>query len=250
MRLFEKVYLHDLTKDIIKELPRISKECKPYIKEITKGGKFNPFYSGRKYRGYMFKGRVRTDRKPRDMFPELHEDLDDVFQKKFGWPVRSSGMFVTGNIASSYEYGHEYMIFPIGNFKYIWSPKINDLYMHLKYKGDVPKNENTLFTKAVSIVTDRTKDKDISPSEIRRMMEVEYELLLDEIVDSYTQKDLLRAIEYGHEIIITCKEYYAITEAENMYVKDYFRTFGTKIPTEKMIDEWLHQFIGRGLHEA
>lgn len=70
---------------------------------------------------------VRSDRKPRDMPKDLHNLLDKTFLEMFGWKARSEGVFVTSG--ATWEGEKDSLFFPIGKFKYIWSPRINDLYM-------------------------------------------------------------------------------------------------------------------------
>jgi hypothetical protein len=75
----------------------------------------------------VFKSRVHSGREPKDTDPILHDELNNEFRKKFGWPVRN-GIFSTSNIDNTTPYGTSYMFFPIEPYTFCWSPKIEDLY--------------------------------------------------------------------------------------------------------------------------
>lgn len=119
-------------------LIKIYKDCAPFIRDFIgpqKGKKSLQFlYSGRSISGNpeFIKKRVRKDRKPADIHPLVHDMLDKEFQNKFGYPARSSSLFVTSHIYTASSYGERvYLVFPIGKYKYLWNPEINDLYTHI-----------------------------------------------------------------------------------------------------------------------
>lgn len=72
--------------------------------------------------------------KPRDTHKELHEKVNQFFEKKFGKPFRN-GLFVSGSQATANEFGH-YVAFivPIGRFEWLSSPNIRDMtFLYTKY---------------------------------------------------------------------------------------------------------------------
>jgi len=69
----------------------------------------------------------RIDRKPRDTKQWLHDKLDDAFKVKFGWKVRSEGIFATSSIDFAKQFGKPYMFFPFDGYKYVWNPYVRDL---------------------------------------------------------------------------------------------------------------------------
>jgi hypothetical protein len=73
---------------------------------------------------------ARKDRKPRNMPAKTHAMLDDWFERNFQMRPRSEGIFTRGEGHGSLfsTYGPMYAMFPIGDFKFIWSPKVPDLY--------------------------------------------------------------------------------------------------------------------------
>lgn len=115
-------------------LEKIEKQCGQIIKIYKKSGCFL-------YRGLRLTDRVkkignniysvvpRKDRWPKDTCKKLHDMIDVHFLNRFGWRVRSNGVFCSGSIKVANEYGTTRgIIFPADGFKYIWSRKIEDLY--------------------------------------------------------------------------------------------------------------------------
>jgi hypothetical protein len=70
-------------------------------------------------------------RKPRDTHIKVHNAINEHFEKQFGWRVRN-GLFTYGaknGVQSiSTHYGTTYLVFPCGNFKYVYDPDIYDLF--------------------------------------------------------------------------------------------------------------------------
>jgi len=68
---------------------------------------------------------------PRGMPVEIHLALNDKFIKQFGWKVRN-GIFCYGVDGTFYiedvnKWGTNYLVFPIGEFKFVYSPDDYDL---------------------------------------------------------------------------------------------------------------------------
>jgi hypothetical protein len=179
----------ETTNDLQFLVNMIRSDCKPFLKEMKKAGQFL-------YRGYndpnditwsfnkdkiqYFKKVVRKDRKPRDMYQSVHEKLDKLFMEKFGWKVRSNSLFCTGDRTIALGYGALFIVFPIGKFRYVWSPEIYDMWTWLrrhmssrKYKSSVP----------------------------------DFELA----VSTYRDNDFAVAVKSNNEIAINCKKYYMIS---------------------------------------
>lgn len=80
---------------------------------------------------------VRKDRKPKDTHEGVSRIIDDMFYDKFGFRPRSQGLFCFGMSSKNpflddiIDFGQSYVIFPIGNFKFIWSPQIDDFYVYM-----------------------------------------------------------------------------------------------------------------------
>jgi len=153
------------------------RKCGKWIKESNG----EPAYRGMLGKKQWGKFNVRQDRQPKDSPKVYHEMMDKDFKKEFGWFARSAGLFVTGNEDTSDLYGDPYVIFPIDNFRYIWSQKIQDLLQVLPEKT-APTTEHEHF------------------------IQVQWPEILNGYQDSY----LAAGLRAGHEIMVQCKSYYAL----------------------------------------
>ena len=118
----------------------------------------------------------RQDRRPTDMPTEIHEMYDKLFYEKFGWHARSEGVFACGGERMSY--GKNAFFFPANGFKFVWSPKIFDVYTSM-YK---------------------TKEH------------------VEEGFDSYIDADLERAIHSHKEIIFKCDFYWRVSMDDHLEI--------------------------------
>ena len=126
---------------------------------------------------------VRKDRRPMDVPSDVHSKTDDWMNETFGIRGRSQTAFVFGEHRASdaKSYGELYAVIPQGDFKFLWSPKVTDMFDYYQYKG---------FGERVRGLHGADKDTAI-----------ELELLNME----YTDTDLRRAIKSGNEIMIECQ---------------------------------------------
>jgi hypothetical protein len=123
----------------------IRKNCGPYLKQLRNSPDF--LWRGR----YNAPTEVMTEivpiknREPKDTPVDVHNMLDDIFMDKWKWRARSdSVVFCYGSKSQVKSYGSPNLVFPIGNFSFLWHPTIDDLYMYLKehtnlidgYSGD------------------------------------------------------------------------------------------------------------------
>lgn len=122
---------------------------------------------------------VRKDRMPRDTDPEIHQALDEWFFKKFGIHARSKSMFGVGDTERgrriTLDYGDVCAVFPRGDFKFVWSPSIKDLF------------DYALIHSSES-------------AELIALLEKK----------GYTTSNLPKALESGHEIMVECESYFAV----------------------------------------
>lgn len=157
----------------------IEKECQPFIKAIRGASGFLYRNDGYGSKGPGYKKKVRSDRRPMDSPIEIHEFVDEQFKKRFGWKGRSEGLFVWGanRFSGKVDNPNFFTVFPVGNFKFIWSPVVSDLY------GDLVP-----FTD-------------------------EFDGFLEnwnKVNKSYTDKNLKKAVTSNNEIMIGCKEAWII----------------------------------------
>ena len=107
----------------------IRKDCKPFLKELSKCRDIrNPLLSGRKGKPSIFKGRVRKDRVPKDTPIPIHNYIDDFLEEMLGVRPRSNSVFCTTDFGDTVPYGSPYTLFPIGKYRLVYNPDVNDLW--------------------------------------------------------------------------------------------------------------------------
>ena len=211
--------IHYLKEDIfdVMELKEFKKkihaECKPFL-NASKG---YSLYRGMYKKPALGKLKVRKDRKPLDTPLDVHKEFDKIFTKIFGWPARSSGLLTTGDKTVAGSYGNAYQVFPIGKFRFLWSSNVHDLYGRyvefmthkgLSYAGG---GDWEYFKDSKQrIVTPGSMY--LSKKELAVHQKDVFKQLNDLIKKEYSDKKLDRAILSRNEIMIDCKEYYAIQE--------------------------------------
>jgi hypothetical protein len=157
MRQTFKQFLVEESEDDLALANLIISKCKPFLTQ----GRYEPIFRGETFRSFTFDRKLpildfdgnkfmipivdvkhpEADRSPRDTSGALHKFFDQKMKEKFGWGGRSQGLFVTGSVAQALAY-HDaglYMVFPVGEFKYIWSKHEQDLYNSLR-QHDIEKN--------------------------------------------------------------------------------------------------------------
>ena len=189
MKFHEYLIESGLSENNIKQL--ILKDCKPFLDQ-SKG---LTLYRGMNISPSITKEKVRKDRKPKDTDPRTQKKADEVFLKKFGWMPRSQGLFVTGNQKEAKRYGTLYRVYPIGNFKFIWSDKVMDFFTNFKF------DNVSMFDELISMIY-------IDGSEYIHNKALERGLKKD--IKTYKDTDLTGAIRSNNEIMIDCDEYYAV----------------------------------------
>lgn len=124
----EHLISEELSDDEILKI--LERDCRQFLKSCD-----NRFlYRGSKTESKektLRKIKTRKDRTPRDIKVNTHTLIDNYFEKKFGIRYRSKSVFVSGSKGSAEYYGSVYAVFPIGEFTFIWSPKVVDLYSNL-----------------------------------------------------------------------------------------------------------------------
>lgn len=162
-------------------IPKIQRECKPFLKAMK--GAAGTLTRHQKAPGPVFKKTTRKNRKPLDTPLEFHKILDNWFKENFGWNARSSGLFCWGTpfplLAS------DWMVFPAGNFRYIWSTQVKDLYQYF----DIELTDNVSMD-----------------------YEDVFDIFIDNSADTYTDKNLKKAVVSEHEIMVDCKYSYLVRQ--------------------------------------
>lgn len=192
MKFLKYLNEKDLTIEEIKQI--LYKDCKPYLKQLTKINfkKRELLISGRKDQTPFGTKDIRKDRKPRDTKLEIHNWIDEQFYKKFGIKARSQTLFCTGDLSQASNFGYTHYIFPIGNFEVIWSNKHMDLY-----------------------------NKANMNMELKRYQEY----FLKYVLPDYEKGGLQSALNSRNEIMLYCKSfrcYVMDTQYIGMDIEDFF----------------------------
>jgi hypothetical protein len=159
----------------------IKRDCKLWLKE-TKPCKTLFMRGMRISDKTFFKKKVRQDRKPMNMDDEEKEMIDNGFKWKFGWRPRTEGLFITTDTSEARGYGIIHWVFPIGNFNYLWSKEVGDMY------ADIP----TVIGKL---------------RRTRGMSKIHWARRLP---DLYTDTNICGATKTGNEVMVKCSAYYAL----------------------------------------
>jgi S-adenosylmethionine:tRNA-ribosyltransferase-isomerase (queuine synthetase) len=186
-------------------LNQMFSECNIFIKDLKKCEKGNFLFRGiNEINLNITQSKSNTDNKriPTDTPKMIHDILNDIFRKKFGWNVRN-GIFAFGQkihilkkhhikneiyIDNGYiesNYGLEtYILFPSNSYNIVWSNTINDLIDILDEEDLLIKNLDSNIIKEKLII----------------------------IANKYKSNDLQSAILSHCEISINCEKYYLINQ--------------------------------------
>lgn len=143
------------------------------------------------------------NRKPTDTSKELTKLFDEAFKVIFGWKGRTNHSIFTWNISTIGCY-----FFPIGKYKYIYSPKIRDLW-YVSDEIDALISHNQYVYKQVNTLNINNK----------KYKEIELNSVLDWINEKkYSDRNLENFIgkKPEFEIMFQCKEYLLISEKINV----------------------------------
>jgi len=159
-------------------IPKIQQECKPFLKDI-KGAAGTIFRLDTKNNNKpIWKKTVRKNRRPLDTTVDIHNEIDNLFLKKYGWRARSEGLFCWIKMFNDIFF-RTWLVFPVGNYKYLWSPSVEDLWNQL---GNISSNN--------------TQDN------------VEY--FEDTYIDTYYSDRIKMAVKYGVEVMVKCDYAYLV----------------------------------------
>lgn len=182
MKSFKQFLTEEYTPENMVEA--IARDCQPYLNEVNfvdnKGTA--KLFRGMKGNSMVLKKQTRINRQSLAMPEKEKEILDDAMMQVFGYPFRSKVAFTSGNSRRVELFGSAYIIFPIGNFTYLWSPEVDDL------------NENDEWTQMY-------KQNEINHDSVVKFLK-ERNYMKD--------KNLIEAIDSGNEVMIGTEEYYAI----------------------------------------
>jgi len=183
----------------------VKSDCAPYLQEIDYA-----LYNRMLYRGvigttktYIAKTVRLEDREPKDINLDLHNQINEYFNENYGAPFRNS-IHVTADEPQAWEYayggsdsGSVYIIFPVGKFDFLWSPKISDM-LDAAMGHDLQRYGN---------VSNALRDQE--------KLKKYWERFKNEALATYQTTDLKSAIKSGNEVMIRCQEYYGLRETDS-----------------------------------
>lgn len=139
-----KLYKFLLENKEDKYLKDIILECSDFFNFLKKSRFLEMglwFYRGKNKKIEIFEKFIpRTNRKPLNLSKEKHKILNDYFLNRFGWKVRSEGVFATSDFNFSSQFGIPYIFIPSNNYKFVYHPNIDDIYQLF-----IDKNEKKIL---------------------------------------------------------------------------------------------------------
>ena len=178
----------------VKFIQEIGRHCKPYLSQFST---LEEAFTTGLFRGirnnppYAIKNVRLDDRKPLGMNPDTMVDVNEYFNEKFGAPFRFSAL-CTGEKMLAQAFGDPYVVFPSGDYRFLWSPQVEDL----------NRATNKFYVNLEPGEPDQIVP-DLIPAKVQ-----------------YTDKDLQGAIASGNEVMVRCKQYYALRY--NRVVSDFW----------------------------
>lgn len=136
------------------------------------------------------------DRKPLDSDDVTHSFLNSEFTKLYGAPFRNA-MFMSGSARDTLRYGHTFQVFPVGQFKFIWSPTVNDLWVEardLRRAYAMPDGHGN-------------EEEQLKNQKYKADVKKEFH---EKVIATYQTGDMKAALASGKEIMVRCKQYYAV----------------------------------------
>ena len=208
-------YVDQEVKQVIDMKNILDKECKPYINELSGAKSF--LWRGMQARttNYMEKITQRKDRTPRYISKTLHNMLDEWSLKNWKFKSRSSAAFTSASRYHTTGYGHSYLFFPIGAFKYAWNDDVSGLYKRYDH-----------FDYDVEVKAERYLGKKISE---QKMAELYFKEEFVPLLKRYKTRNLNKylrtdweAKRTDNECIVFCNEYYIINEQYKPYLERWY----------------------------
>jgi hypothetical protein len=134
----------------------VQEDCSEYLNNSQPT---TPIFRGfSKDQGSFIYSRIRKDRKPLNTPQKAHEELDELFEKKFGFKYRSGSAFGSTFLRSASGYaGYDglYAIFPENGYTLCGSNKIRDLWLKIE---DTTNDYGLLFSN-YGILTPKEQEK-------------------------------------------------------------------------------------------
>lgn len=119
--------------DQARELSEITREfaeqhCQPWLRQAGAGLAFRGVSERVHQNRALFTHEVRHDRRPKDSVIQDHELFNGIIRLAGGIANRSNSTFVISNLNTASDYGRPFVVMPVGQFHYSWSPTVSDWY--------------------------------------------------------------------------------------------------------------------------
>ncbi len=198
----------------------VQRKCQPFLKEwlpIFKqgGGVVDELFMWRgseTISGQYGVKPVRQERLPMTTKEHIHQEIDRQMFKRFKIHGRSKTIFCTGSKSLAEGYGKAYMVFPVGNYKYIWSPKVDDMFVAISrttsgYRYNVERDVDIELHK-LGYDTDLDFEKrEMRKKKIRERFLKGNEKALDKLLKTFKTTGLNVALKGRNEVAFECKSY-------------------------------------------
>ena len=196
--------IEDIAKTVIRD-------CSPFLRQIDYNLLEYPLMRGLSKPTVFAKIQANlSDRKPTGTSNNFHTEANKWFTTHYGHPYRN-GVFTTGDPRVASSYGYLYYVFPIGDFDFLWSPAIHDLYEDLTGYFDHGEDPRELWAKTYKKLTGNEIDSEAPDS----AEEIEKTVSLTDVLDYIDSKlapfndtDLKSGIKARTEIMLWVKNYY------------------------------------------
>lgn len=201
----------------------LERDCKPFLdnnKQVIFRGA-NPRTNEEIDNLDIYKKTVRTNRKALDSNAYVMKVFDNIFEKKFGIRPRSCGVFTTKDYTTTSAYGMRYIFVPIGEYKYYWNPKCQDLFTKIRFnnwykefskpntiKHPAPHKPG-LIRRFYNFITNNDLQKEVHSS-------------MKKLVNGYKDNQLEKNTD--QEIMFICKEYYLLDAGWLNQYKQYLES--------------------------
>lgn len=156
-------------------------------------------------------GAVRPNRKPRDSSKVAHDGMNSIFIKAVGLPLRSASLFCTKNKGVAESYDRPFVIFPIGEVYFAWSPYISDPY-EVYIDQSISSTLSAQFKRLMPEITKKFPNITSVESLLDNDRAINYALSL--IPDAWVYDHDISKCPSHNEIMVACDRYYAVAADE------------------------------------
>ena len=181
--------------DLLKGIALIKRDCQPFLQQVRdpmtlRRGVSRNYADDKDMGRPMFSKKQAhlKDRRTKAMNHGFASFTNRYFKEEFGKPFRNAIM-TTGDQMHASIFGTDVAVFPIGPFRFLWSPNVTDLnydIVRMAENRDYPIDAAITFSPSLKGIYYGLEDA------------------------AYQDTDLQSAINSKHEIMIWAEEYYTL----------------------------------------